>query len=134
MDGGAAPTSLDPPAPADEPVSAMLARRVMAALAAGLASGALDGALSWWRSPRAELAARDLWPLMAFGAATLAPTLAALAALHVLLARAAAARGALRRAGGFLRAGPGQWFARDESAALRAAMAVMAALVAAGVG
>lgn len=134
MDGGAAPTTLDPPAPADEPVSAMLARRVTAALAVGLASGALDGALSWWRSPRAELAARDLWPLMAFGAATLAPTLAALAALHVLLARAAAARGALRRAGAFLRAGPGKWFARDEPAALRAAMAVMGALVAAGVG
>ena len=133
MDGGA-PTRQTPEAPADEAPQATLARRVFVSAMVGLGAGALDGVVAWARTPRGELGARDLLPLVALAASALGAPLAAVGALHALMARAVMARGALRRARAWLQAGPRQWFERDERAALRVAMAVVGALAAAAVG
>ncbi len=111
-----------------------LPRRTFVGALVGLAFGALDGAIAFARSPKGELEHRDLLALMGLGSAALGLTLAVVGALHALGSRAAAARASVRVARDYLRAGPSRWFVRDERAALRAAMAVIGLVTAAGVG
>jgi len=134
VDGnGPPPLEHAPPAVATS-VGAALRRRMVAGALVGFALGAVDGALAWLRTPRAELGLRDLAPLLGYGASTVGVVVLLVGVFHTLVAQAVAARGALRDAGAYLREGPRRWFQRDERAALRAVMLLVGAGVAAVVG
>jgi choline-sulfatase len=132
---GTGPPPVDQPQPSlTSPVGESLRRRALVGALVGVSLGALDGAFAWLRTPRAELGLRDLGPLLALGASTVGALVLVVGVSHALVARAVAARGALRDAGQYLRAGPRRWFQRDERAALRAAMLVAGSGAAAAVG